>query len=93
MWLQIDQTCKVAFITVNNIRETMGDTVKQQLRDYLEKVRGEGGQAQYWEGGGCPGGEGGQAQYWEGGGCRGGSSPFHSRVCGESQVGNTRCLE
>lgn len=37
--LQIEKTCIVAFSTVNNIRDTTGETVKQQLRDYLEKVR------------------------------------------------------
>lgn len=35
---QVEKTCIVAFTTVENIRETTGDTVKQQLRDYIEKV-------------------------------------------------------
>ena len=48
--LQIEKTCIVAFSTVNNIRETTGDTVKQQLRDYLEKVRTNEGEFDIDEG-------------------------------------------
>ena len=36
--VQIEKTCVVAFATVNNIRETTGETVKQQMRDYLVEV-------------------------------------------------------
>ena len=77
MLLQIEKTCIVAFSTVNNIRETTHDTVKQQLRDYLEKVRklkGEGrSRMDGWvngrrRGGGGGGGGGGllEGRWYEG---------------------------
>ena len=37
-YFQVEKTYVVALATVNDIRETTGDSIKQQMRDYLQQV-------------------------------------------------------